>query len=300
MASIEDKPPVESKPPLVADKPHTRSPIAQARKHIVAGVPLIPVTHQMEEILNRQRLATESAIRKDIDDSGQPRCMSVAKSPKFPPPVVKKKPVRAPVKSSDFLDEKKSHEFSGVVSRSCENLVTAANEEGVFVDQGTNSDKKLDKRISASYSVEDIKELKEPAKPPTVKARKMLPGAVRLITPKPKEGQVELTKSPEDESDSTPNQDKEDTSLDRSRPETPEITSNSPDNKDDNSPNDEQAEAVTGGSEILLLPDWTTEEVCVWLQRCGLGELTTSLRLGDVTGKMLLDLDGGRMKVSII
>jgi len=278
------------------------------KKHM--GIPLIPVTHQMEEILNRQRLATESAIRKDSDESGQPHSTSAAKSPKFPPPAVKKKPVRAPVKSSDFLDnENKSHELSGVVSRSCENLVSAANDEETSIEQNTDGDNKLSKRISASYSVEDIKGLKEITKPPAVKARKMLPGAVRLITPKPKEGQVELAKPSEDESDSlnpTPNQDKEDTSLDRSRPQTPEP--NSPDNKDDNSPNDEQVEAekineATGGSgnaDILFLPDWTTEEVCIWLQRCGLGELATSLKLGDVTGKLLLDLDGGKMKVGII
>lgn len=318
MASNEDKPPVESKAvaPPVAEKPHTKSsPVAQARRHKVGGVPLIPVTQQMEEILNRQRLATESALRKESDEGAPPRTMTTAAKPsKFPPPAVKKKPVRGPLKSSDFLsenDEKKS-DISGGLSRSCENLVTAGDDEGAFSEQDGDGGK-LNKRISMSMSVEDIKELKDPVKPPAVKARKMLPGAVKLIAPKPREGQVELTKPSEDEPDSSnlaPSEDKEDTSLDRSRPQTPETKPNSPENKDDNSPGDNNqgdaemlSQAAGGGSgnaDILLLPDWTTEEVCVWLQRCGLGELATNLRLGDVTGKVLIELDGTRMKVGII
>lgn len=320
VASNEEKPPVENKAaPPVAEKPHTRSPVAQARKPKVGGVPLIPVTQQMEEILNRQRLATESALRKESDGGVQPRSFSSAKAP---PPAVKKKPVRTPVKSSEFLenDEKKSHEISGGLSRSCENLATAGDDEGAFTEQAADNGKP-NKRISMSMSVEDIKELKDPVKdikelkdpvkPPVAKARKLLPGAVKLIVPKPREGQVALGKSPEDEPDSSntvANQDKEDTSLDRSRPQTPETTPNSPENKGDESPSDNQADVeklseATGGSgnaDILLLPDWTAEEVCIWLQRCGLGDLATSVKLGDVTGKVLMDLDSNKMKVGII
>ena len=320
-ASNEDKPAAENKPaPPVAEKPHPKSsPVPQVRKHKLGGVPVIPVTHQMEEILNRQRLATESALKKETDEGAHPRSVSNAKLPKFPPPAVKKKPVRAPVKSSDFLDdEKKSHEVSGGLSRSLENLATAGDEDRVFTAQDTDGSK-LNKRISISMSVEDIKELKDPVKdiselkdpvkPPAIKARKMLPGAVKLIAPKPREGQVELAKTPEDEQDSLNpalNQDKEDTSLDRSRPQTPETTHDSPDNKDDD--NDTQADAeklseaagTSGNADILLLPEWTTEEVCIWLQRCGLGELATSVKLGNTTGKVLMDLDANKMKVSIM
>ena len=314
VASNEDKPPVENKaPPPVAEKPHPKSsPVPQVRKHKVGGVPVIPVTQQMEEILNRQRLATESgAFKKETDEGAHPRSASNAKLPKFPPPAVKKKPVRATIKSSDFLeDEKKSHEVSGGLSRSLENLATA-DEEGMFTAQDTDGSGKLNKRISMSMSVEDIKELKDPVKdikelkdpvkPPTVKARKMLPGAVKLIAPKPREGHVELAKTPEDEQDSLNPQDKEDTSPDRSRPQTPETTHDSPDHKDDDNDDAEklnEAAGTSGNADILLLPYWTTEEVCIWLQRCGLGELTTSIKLGNVTGKVLMDLDTNKMKVS--
>lgn len=318
MASNEDKTPVENKgAPPVAEKPHTKSPVAQVRRPKVGGVPLIPVTQQMEEILNRQRLATESALRKESDDGVLPRSMSSAKAP---PPAVKKKPVRAPLKSSlPEEDEKKSNELSGALSRSCENLATAGDSEGTAAEQN-NDNGKVNKRISMSMSVEDIKEikdpvkdireLKDPVKPPVAKARKMLPGAVKLIVPKPREAQVELV---EDETDSsnvaaTTNQDKEDTSLDHSNPQTPEKLPNSPENRDDDSPGDNSADAdklseatgVSGNADILLLLDWTAEEVCIWLQRCGLGELSTSIKLGDVTGKVLVDLDSNKMKVGIV
>lgn len=312
MSSSEDKPLVESKvAPPVAEKPNARPPVAQVRKHKVAGVPLVPVTQQMEEILNRQRLATESALKTDSDVNSQPRFMSVAgRSPKFPPPAVKKKPVRGPVKSSDILDEEKtSHDLSGGLSRSCENLATAGKDnEGAFAEQDSNGGK-LNKRISMSMSVEDIKELKDPVKPPVAKARKMLPGAVRLIAPKPKEGQVELGKTSEDEADSSnlaQNQSKEDTSLDRSRPQTPETNPTSPDNN--NTPNDDEADTEklseatgsSGNADILLLPEWNTEEVCIWLQRCGLNGLISNIKLGDVSGKVLMDLDSSKMKVGIV
>ena len=315
VASNEDKPPVENKvAPPVAEKPHPKSsPVPQVRRHKVGGVPVIPVT---QEILNRQRLATESAVG---NDGVQRQPITATKSARFPPPAVKKKPVRTPVKSSDFLDDdKKSHEVSGGISRSLENLVTAGDDEGKLVEKDTGNSK-LNKRISMSMSVEDIKELKdpvkdikelkEPVKPPTVKARKMLPGAVKLIVPKPREGQVELTKSQEDEPDSsnaTPNEDKEDATPDHSRPQTPETTPNSPENKNDASLVDTPAAAEkpseaagsSGNADALLLPDWTTEEVCVWLQRSGLNELVTNIKLGNVTGKLLMDLDSTKMKVS--
>ena len=302
--------------PPVAEKPHTKSPVAQVRRPKVGGVPLLPVTQQMEEILNRQRLATESALRKESNEGVLPRSMSSAKAP---PPAVKKKPVRAPLKSSlPEEDEKKSNELSGALSRSCENLATTGDDKGTVAEQNNNNGK-VNKRISMSMSVEDIKELKDPVKdirelkdpikPPVAKARKMLPGAVKLIAPKPREGQVELV---EDEADSSnvaiTNQDKEDTSLDHSNPQTPEKLPNSPENRDDESPGDNSADAdklseATGGSgnaDVLLLPDWTIEEVCIWLQRCGLGEFSTGIKLGDVTGKVLVDLDSNKMKVGIV
>ena len=313
VASNEDKPVVESKPvPPVAEKPSNKSPaVAPIRRHKVAGVPLIPVTQQMEEILNRQRLATESAIRNNNNESAQPpRSMTGAtKAPKFPPPAVKKKPVRAPVKSSDFLenDEKKPLEVSSGLSRSCENLATADDDDSAFTEQ-TTSGGKLNKRISTSLSVEDISELKEPVKPPAVKARKLLPGAVKLIAPKPKEGQMELTSSLKDEvdfSNPTSQQDKDDASLERSRPQTPETTPTSPENKEEDEQSDAEklSEAAAGGSgnaDILSLLEWTTEDVCVWLQRCGFGEHATAIRLGNVNGKALLDMDNNRMKVSMM
>lgn len=324
-APSDDKPsvasnetPVENKAaPPVAEKPHPKSsPVPQVRRHKVGGVPIMPVTHQMEEILNRQRLATESALKKDTEEGGHPRTVSYAKTQKFPPPAVKKKPVRTPVKSSDFLDdEKKPHEASGGLSRSLENLATTGDEEAVFTEQNSDGSK-LNKRISMSMSVEDIKEikdpvkdikeLKEPVKPPAVKARKMLPGAVKLVAPKPREGHVELAKTPEDEQDSALNQDKEESSPDRSRPQTPETTHDSPDNKDDDNETQtdgeklSEATGTSGNADILLLPDWTTDEVCIWLQRCGLGELAASIKLGNVTGKILMDMDTTKMKVSIM
>ena len=321
VVSNEDKPPLENKPaPPVAERPHPKSsPVPQVRRHKMGGVPLIPVTQQMEEVLNRQRLATESALNKNVSDGVQRKSVTATKSAKFPPPAVKKKPVRTPVKSFDALDDdKKSHEVSGGISRSLENLVAANDDEGAFVEQN-NGNGKLNKRISMSMSVEDIKELKdpvkdikelkEPVKPPAVKARKMFPGAVKLIAPKTKEGQVELTKSPDDEHDSsnpTPSEDKEDTSPDQSHPQTPEATPNSLDNKNDTSVTDTPAAAEKpsedtgslGNADALLLPDWTTEEVCIWLQRSGLNELVTNIKLGNVTGKVLMDLDNNKMKVS--
>ena len=323
-APSDDKPPVASNEtlvenkaaPPVAEKPHPKSsPVPQVRRHKLGGVPIMPVTHQMEEILNRQRLATESAIKKDTDE-GAHRTVSYAKTQKFPPPAVKKKPVRAPVKSSDFLDdEKKSHEVSGGLSRSLENLATTGDEAGVFTEQDGDGNKS-NKRISMSMSVEDIKELKDPVKdikelkdpvkPPAVKARKMLPGAVKLMAPKPREGHVELAKTPEDEQDSALNQDKEESSPDRSRPQTPETTHESPDNKDEDNITQadgeklSEATGTSGNADVLLLPDWTTDEVCIWLQRCGLGEMATSMKLGNVTGKILMDMDTNKMKVSVM
>ena len=342
VATAEDKsnkppPPVADRPPPVADK----SPVAPVRsRHKVGGISMLPVTAQMEEILSRKRLQTESALQKEPEGTHTTRFASVAKAP----PVVKKKPVRAPLKSVDFIDQdSKSSEFSSGKTRSLENLVSACEEEEESTNVGSD---KLSKRISASMSVEDFKNSPPPPtaaiKPPAVKARKLIPGGVKLITPMPRTGKVELTEddhdkakpsenvtstgdnatptdndtptdntTPTDNATPTDDQDKEDTNVDTPQPpESPSDITDAPpdDDKEGETPGDNQQQdddgkqsEATGGSEnidILLLPEWNTDQVCVWLQRCGLGELATGIKLGNVTGKVLMDLDSSKMKVS--
>jgi len=336
VAITEDKtnilpPPVADKPPPVADK----SPLAPVRsRHKVGGISMLPVTKQMEEILSRKRLQTESALQKEPEDTHAFRSASVAKTP----PVVKKKPVRAPLKSADFIDEdsKSSDLLSG--TRSMENLVSACDEEETIESTNAGNDK-LNKRISASFSVDDLKKLPPPStassKPPAVKARKLIPGAVKLITPMPRTGKVELTDEnkatpaddtaatdnttptddkPTDSATPTGDEDKEGSTVESPQPpDSPIDTTDAPPDDDkgetpgDNQPEDNQKQdndrkqsEATGGSEnidILLLPEWNTDQVCVWLQRCGLGELATGIKLGNVTGKILMDLDSSKMKV---
>jgi len=319
-------PPVADKSPLVAEK----SPLAPVRsKHKVGGIAMLPVAAQMEELLSRKRFQTESAPQKDSEETHSSRFASVSK----PPPVVKKKPVRAPLKSADFIDEdSKSSDFSSGKARSMDNLASACDEEELTGSTSLASDK-LSKRISASMSVEDFKNSPPPptaAKPPAVKARKLIPGAVKLIAPMPRTGKVELNEENQDKAmptdenttdNATPkndtltdDQDKQDVNVDTPQPpDSPsDITDVSP--EEEETPGDSQQDNLkpdgddgkqsqaTGGSEnidLLLLPEWNTEQVCIWLQRCGLGELATGIKLGNVTGKILMDLDSSKMKVRI-
>jgi len=324
---------VADKPPPAADK----SPLVSVRsKHKVGGISMLPVTKQMEEILSRKRLQTESALQKESEDTPVSRSPSVAKTP----PVVKKKPVRAPLKSADFIDQdSKSSDVLSGKTRSLENLVSACDEEETTDSTNAGNDK-LSKRISTSISVEDFKNSPPPPtapiKPPAVKTRKLIPGGVKLITPMPRTGKVELTEEnkatptgdvvatdnatptddrPTDSATPTNDQDNEDSTLESPQPpDSPIETTDAPPDDDkggknpgDNQPEDNQKQnndgkqsQATGGSEnidILFLPEWTTDQVCVWLQRCGLGELATYIKLGNVTGKLLGDLDGSKMKV---
>ena len=332
VAITEDKsnilpPPVADKPPPVADK----SPLAPVRsRHKVGGISMLPVTKQMEEILSRKRLQTESALQKEPEDTHAFHSASVAKTP----PVVKKKPVRAPLKSADFIDEdSKSSDILSGKTRSMDNLVSACDEDET-TDRTSAGNDKLNKRISASFSVDDLKNSPPPStapiKPPAVKARKLIPGAVKLMTPMPRTGKVELTDEnkavatdnttptddrPTDSAMPTGNEDKEGLTVESPQPpDSPIDTTDAPPDDDkegetpgDNQPEDNQKQdddrkqsEATGGSEnidILLLPEWNTDQVCVWLQRCGLGELATGIKLGNVTGKILMDLDNNKMKV---
>lgn len=54
----------------------------------------------------------------------------------------------------------------------------------------------------------------------------------------------------------------------------------------------------SSGISFLTAPEWSSEQVAQWLQRVGLGKHSEGATEKGFSGKQLIELDSGRIKVS--